>query len=370
MSTILTPSLKVETYYSSAVPRAQAYALHVVVTEAVDMPKEVFVFQRKTTGVDTFVSIADPADLQEMPVGAPDLANEMPYFRVAKVDLIFRSVAEREDTEAGIKEDIDHLVRSVAGYNNTTLKEWRVIGNPSSGIAEFPAGVVLPPGPQGVQGIQGEQGIQGVQGPQGPIGPEGPQGPIGPIGPIGPEGPQGVDGPQGPQGPQGPIGVDGPQGPQGPIGVDGPQGPEGPQGPIGPIGPEGPQGPIGLDGPQGPIGLDGPQGPQGPIGVDGPQGPAGSVSLPYTALTGTSVSVSPNASYYWSAVDVGSIITASGFTSGMDESCAIIITMGADATISSTTVTLVDDIAEGVNHCFIRSMPDGDVKLYVSYLED
>ena len=92
--------------------------------------------------------------------------------------------------------------------------------------------------------------------------------------------------------------------------------------------------------------------------------------LPYVELTGTSVSVSPNASYYWSAVDVGSVITASGFTSGMDESCAIIITMGTGATISSTTVTIVDDIAEGVNHCFIRSMPNGDVKLYVSYLED
>lgn len=93
-------------------------------------------------------------------------------------------------------------------------------------------------------------------------------------------------------------------------------------------------------------------------------------SLPYVELTGTSVSVSPNASYYWSAVDVGNVITASGFTSGLDESCSIIITMGTGATITGTNITLVDAPEEGVNHCFIRSMPNGDVKLYVSYLED
>ena len=90
----------------------------------------------------------------------------------------------------------------------------------------------------------------------------------------------------------------------------------------------------------------------------------------YTELTGTEVIVNPNKSYYWSAVDVGSVITASGFTSGLDESCAILITMGVSATITGTNITLVDAPEEGVNHCFIRSMPNGDVKLYVSYLED
>ena len=92
-------------------------------------------------------------------------------------------------------------------------------------------------------------------------------------------------------------------------------------------------------------------------------------TLAYTTLTGTAVTVSPNASYTWTATGTCTI-SAYNFATGYDASCSIIITMGADATISGTNVILVDDIAEGVNHCFIRSMPDGTVKLFVSYLED
>lgn len=98
------------------------YALTVTATASTGMPKEIFIFQQ-AAGLyppdDQFVCIADPVDLEEVPVepqeGAPDPieAAEMPYYRRDTVTLIFRSTITRDETKRLIAEDINTLVRSL-----------------------------------------------------------------------------------------------------------------------------------------------------------------------------------------------------------------------------------------------------------------
>lgn len=90
-------------------------------------------------------------------------------------------------------------------------------------------------------------------------------------------------------------------------------------------------------------------------------------SIAYTELTGTDVTVNPNLSYKWTATGTCTL-TASGWTSGNDESCSIILTKEAGATISGSGITIMDTPSVGVNYCFIRNLPDG-AKFFVSYLE-
>ena len=98
-----------------------SYDLKVEVLSAVDMPEEIFVYERRTAPplteggepTDGFVCIADPVDLQEFPVGAPDLSEEMPYFRTKEVTLRFRNMVELEKVQILIDEDIQLLVTSL-----------------------------------------------------------------------------------------------------------------------------------------------------------------------------------------------------------------------------------------------------------------
>lgn len=103
------------------VPPPQSYDLNVKVLEATDMPKEIFVLQRglavpntppapNIPAEDTFICLADPVDLEEFPVGAPNLAREMPYFRVAEITLRFRAMEILEETLELLDDDIGQLV--------------------------------------------------------------------------------------------------------------------------------------------------------------------------------------------------------------------------------------------------------------------
>ena len=114
-------SLTAEYYASPLNKPFQAYQLRVVVTEASGLDREVFMFQRGAAKpptssesiTDNFVCVCDPVDLDEVPVGAPDLLNEMPYYRFSEVTLAFRSVAELMETKQDIEVDLADLIRSI-----------------------------------------------------------------------------------------------------------------------------------------------------------------------------------------------------------------------------------------------------------------
>ena len=102
-------------------PGLFGYSLKVTVTNAVDMPAEIFMFQRgaapaPTAGEpprDKFICVADPVDLHETPALAPDLDNEIPYYRLATVTLGFRSADDREELVTLLEGDINGLVTSL-----------------------------------------------------------------------------------------------------------------------------------------------------------------------------------------------------------------------------------------------------------------
>lgn len=118
--------LKVKRTCSDLAENAQSYDMKVEITEASDMPSEVFVFKRSlpllpppgtegavTQAPDIFISVADPVDLEEYPVGAPDQSGTNPYFRLSSVDLKFRSVVDLNETWQYIIEDLTGLVAAV-----------------------------------------------------------------------------------------------------------------------------------------------------------------------------------------------------------------------------------------------------------------
>jgi hypothetical protein len=127
-------SITVKYYRSEIKPNLQSYDLQVVVESAVGMPKEIFVFQRNVqpalpanivSGIpqDQFISLADPVDLEEFPTNQPDLAHEIPYFRVASVTLRFRDLTLLEETQAFIAQDIQDLVDALKAAANVALVE-------------------------------------------------------------------------------------------------------------------------------------------------------------------------------------------------------------------------------------------------------
>ena len=112
------------------------YAVRVSVTNATGMPAEIFVFQRGAAPApgageqpqDVFKCVADPLDLEEIPVDAPDLLNEIPYYRKSEVTLGFRNADDRQSTIDDIASDIDGLVRAINAM--TDLSETTTVTYP------------------------------------------------------------------------------------------------------------------------------------------------------------------------------------------------------------------------------------------------
>lgn len=81
------------------------------------MPLAIFVYERKPfvddagEPVDEFVNIASPTDLEQYPVDLPQ--PESPFFRLVKVDLIFRNRELASDTVDKIVNDVQELVQSL-----------------------------------------------------------------------------------------------------------------------------------------------------------------------------------------------------------------------------------------------------------------
>ena len=100
-----------------------SYSLRVEAVSAVDMVTKIFVMHSDLDDRNEFSHIATPTDIEEFPEDAPDLANEMPYFRVSAIDLVFRSYTELSEVKIMIGLDIDGLVHAINVLNSTPTTE-------------------------------------------------------------------------------------------------------------------------------------------------------------------------------------------------------------------------------------------------------
>lgn len=103
--------------------------LKVQIISATDMEKEVFVWQRASTrpdgsqGKDMFIGVATPSDLDDIPALAPDLANEMPYYRTSEVELWFRNDYDFDKYRKLVQSHIKDLVKKLNMLANLTPSE-------------------------------------------------------------------------------------------------------------------------------------------------------------------------------------------------------------------------------------------------------
>lgn len=93
----------------------EGYAITVTVMDAVCLPRELLVIQRKPTAGtgfrDVFSNVASPADLEEYPVGEPVV--DYPFYRVAQATLVFRDLGLLMSCLADLKRDICQLVETI-----------------------------------------------------------------------------------------------------------------------------------------------------------------------------------------------------------------------------------------------------------------
>lgn len=90
------------------------YRLTLEVTSAEGCSPNVFVYQRATCGKpmedgsprDEFVCVADELDEDEIPVDEPDLARNVPYYRVKAVELLFRNSDQMYECARSIIADL------------------------------------------------------------------------------------------------------------------------------------------------------------------------------------------------------------------------------------------------------------------------
>ena len=99
----------------------QGYLMKVIVTEAVNVDKEILVFQRFPPANDVFRNIASPADLQEYPIGSP--IDNIPFFRLSEVRLVFRNITLADDAWTKIKAEVSSLVDTLSSFSDLSLVE-------------------------------------------------------------------------------------------------------------------------------------------------------------------------------------------------------------------------------------------------------
>lgn len=112
-------SITIRYYTNEHTTNRQAYGLRVVAVNAVDMPNEIFVFQRMVPSAmnvqensegDIFVKVAEPNALEEYPITPPGPDSENPYYRSSEVTLLFRSYTELVETKELLHTCISALV--------------------------------------------------------------------------------------------------------------------------------------------------------------------------------------------------------------------------------------------------------------------
>ncbi len=116
------------TFYEAQLEEAANYGifrLRVVAHDPVGMEADVFVCLREPanhkTGElkDVFQNVASPVDMEEYPIGAPTTGEtEFPFFRVAEVELDFRSTYDYQTALTDIREQVSVLI---SGLNRLDL---------------------------------------------------------------------------------------------------------------------------------------------------------------------------------------------------------------------------------------------------------
>lgn len=118
--------------------RTQGFRIQIEVTEVLGLPAEIFVYQVKPAAlsgapVEVFTNIASPSDLEEYSVGPPPLDPARPFYRLDKVDLVFRNQSLLEDAWQAIQDDVDELIRTLNDMDNLVPVEEVTFGTePSS----------------------------------------------------------------------------------------------------------------------------------------------------------------------------------------------------------------------------------------------
>lgn len=90
------------------------HRLRMKVVAAEECSPNVFVYRRSTQGApmedgsprDEFICVADELDEDEIPVNEPDMARNVPYYRVDSVELLFRNPDLMYETARAIMESI------------------------------------------------------------------------------------------------------------------------------------------------------------------------------------------------------------------------------------------------------------------------
>ena len=112
-------TITIRYYINENTTNRQAYGLRMVAVNAVDMPAEIFVMQRRVPSAmdvqesasgDMFMSIAGPVELEEYPTVPPGPDTENPFYRVSEVTLLFNSYTELADAKALIDTAVRALV--------------------------------------------------------------------------------------------------------------------------------------------------------------------------------------------------------------------------------------------------------------------
>lgn len=115
----------------------RSFRLRVTVAEVYgDIPKELFVFRRHplnpTTGetLDEFATVASVADLAEYPVGQPDPAAGLPFFRRDSFEVDVRSTADAESVWSAVQQEVAALVAALNRLDTLAQTEDAWIGTP------------------------------------------------------------------------------------------------------------------------------------------------------------------------------------------------------------------------------------------------
>ncbi|KKN45016.1 hypothetical protein LCGC14_0687280 [marine sediment metagenome] len=97
--------------------RTEGFQLRLEVIEAIGLPPEIFVYQRKPGRLpngqarDEFSNIASPVDLEEYPTEEP--SSESSFFRLKTLDIVFRNIELLRTSFADIRQDICSLIESL-----------------------------------------------------------------------------------------------------------------------------------------------------------------------------------------------------------------------------------------------------------------